>query len=455
MGKASRRKKAAQEISDSAGGSGSSQKVIEKRSSRKTLTPGTPPSRYYLAIAVSLITFAVFLACLSNEFLSWDDGTYVFNNPNIRSFNLTFLRWAFSAFYASNWHPLTWISHALDYAAWGLNSWGHHLTNIVLHAVNTFILIFLVIRLLERAQGSTIRSDPSLILNQQAITITGVVTGLLFGLHPLHVESVTWVAERKDLIYALFYLLSVTMYVRYEEGGTIEKLPEISTLRLFNIRHLPSLCFFMLALLGKPMAVTLPVVLLILDWYPLKKILSLKTFGIALCEKLPFIALSIVSSILTILAQKSGMAFQLMNIVPLPTRLFVAAKSLMLYLWKVIFPFHLVPFYPYPEKLSPDLAQYLLVFIPLIAITIICVALARKQKLWLSVWVYYVITLLPVLGIVQVGRQAMADRYMYLPSLGPFLMLGLLSAWVSVKVNALVRWRPVVKFLSITLSKKS
>ena len=452
MGKAARRKKASKELSESAGISESSQKFVEKKSSRKTRVRGMPPSRYYLATSIALITFVVYLAALGNEFVSWDDGTYVYANSHIRSFNLTFLKWAFFDFYASNWHPLTWISHALDYAVWGLKPWGHHLTNIILHVVNTFILIFLVVRLIDRAKGSTISSEPPSFLNERTITVAAGVTGLLFGLHPLHVESVAWVAERKDLIFTLFYLLSVAMYVRSEKGGISEKIPGISALRLINARHLPSLCFFILALLGKPMAVTLPFVLLILDWYPLKKIQSIRTFGIALIEKLPFIALSVVSSILTILAQKTGDAFQLMKIVPLSTRIIVAAKSLIAYLWNVIFPFHLVPFYPYPEKWSPAPTEYLLAIIPLIGITVACVALARKQKLWLAVWGCYVVALLPVLGIVQVGRQAMADRYMYFPSIGPFLILGLLSAWVSAKVNALARWRPVVRFLMIFIA---
>ena len=447
MGKASRRKRAVNELG-SPDRDGSSQKFIEKRAARKTRTRGTRSSRYYLAITVSLLTFVVYLSALRNGFLSWDDATYVYANSHIRSFNLTLFRWAFFDFYASNWHPLTWISHALDYAVWGLKPWGHHLTSIFLHAVNTFILIFLVIRLLERAKGTTGSEEHPHFLSKRTITVTAGVTGLLFGLHPVHVESVAWVAERKDLVFSLFYLLSIMAYVRSEEAGVDEKVPERSVPRLFNARHLPSLGFLILALLGKPMAVSLPYVLLILDWYPLKRIQSLRTFGIALFEKLPFIAVSVASSILTILAQKAGMAFALMEVVPLSTRIYVAAKALTTYLLKVIFPFHLVPFYPYPENFSPTPAEYLLVIIHLIAITAVCVVLARKHKFWLAAWGCYVITLLPVLGIVQVGRQAMADRYMYLPGVGPFLILGLLSAWALAKVDSLVRWKQLGRFLA-------
>jgi protein O-mannosyl-transferase len=445
MGKASRRKKAAEKINEH---TASFNKFVEKTSRKPSSEGIRQSSQYYLASSIALITFAVYLAALRNGFINWDDGSYVYHNSHIRSFDLTFLKWAFFNFYSSNWHPLTWISHAIDYAVWGLTPWGHHLTSIILHAINTFLLIFLVIRLLKRAKGSIISSEPSSFLNERTIIVAAGVTGLLFGLHPIHVESVAWVAERKDLICALFYLLSVMMYVRSEEVGVDEKIPERPALRLFNARHLLSLCFFILALLGKPMAVTLPFVLLILDWYPLKKIQSIRTFGIALFEKLPFIALSFVSSMLTILAQKTSKAFTLTQIIPLSTRVVVAAKAFMVYLWKVIFPVHLVPYYPYPENFSPSAGDYLLAIIPLIAITAVCVALARKQKLWLTVWGCYTITLLPVLGIIQVGWQAMADRYMYLPSLGPFLMLGLLSAWIFSKVNALDKWKPIVKFLT-------
>ena len=452
MGKASKKKRAAKEINENTGRTQFSQRFAVKQSSRTVRAQGIPSERYYLALLVALITFALYLPSLGNEFLaSWDDGDYVLNNVHIRSLNLSLLKWAFFDFYASNWHPLTWISHALDYAVWGLKPWGHHLTNIILHGVNTFILIFLVFRLVERAKGSTESSEPSLFLNQRAITITGVVTGLLFGLHPLHVESVAWISERKDLLCALFYLLSVVMYLKYEEGN-LEKLVEKPALMLFNWRHLPALGFFILALLSKPMAVTLPFVLLILDWYPLKRIHSLRTFSVAFIDKLPFIALSVISSILTILAQRTQMAFQLMEFVPFPTRVIVAAKSLMTYLWKVVFPFHLVPFYPYPETLSPTPTDYILAYIPLVAITIASVAFARKRKLWLSVWGYYVITLLPVIGILQVGRQAMADRYMYLPSVGPFLILGLLSAWIWARVSVLDSWKQVAKYLSTSIA---
>jgi hypothetical protein len=154
--------------------------------------------KYYLAGSAAIITFIVYLTCLRNDFVEWDDGAYVFENLHIHSLNAAFFRWAFFDFYAANWHPLTWISHALDYALWGPSPLGLHLTNIVLHAINAFIVVFLVIRLLEAWKERTMSSGQPSFLNERAIRIAAGTTGLLFGLHPTHVESVAWVAERKD-----------------------------------------------------------------------------------------------------------------------------------------------------------------------------------------------------------------------------------------------------------------
>jgi hypothetical protein len=387
--------------------------------------------KHYLAASVSLITFLVYLKSLQNGFLGWDDGIYVVLNPYIRSMTPSFFRWAFFFdFYASNWHPLTWISHALDYAVWGLNPLGHHLTNNILHAVNTFLVVLLVTRLLEFVkplsavsyQLSAKTDSRFTSHDSRFILIAASATGLLFGLHPIHVESVAWVAERKDLLCALFYLLSVIAYVKYATCKTYRT-------------YLFCLIFFTLALLSKPMAVTLPFVLLILDWYPFGRIQSLRSFGIAFFEKLPFIALIIISSVLTILAQKAAM--MPMEVVPLSARVLVACRSIVFYLWNVILPLRLLPYYQYPEGVSLLSLQYPLSIVLVIGITAFALVSAKKRRFWLAVWGYYVITLLPVLGFVQVGGQAMADRYMYLPSLGPFVVIGVGIAWVARKITTL------------------
>ncbi len=398
----------------------------------------------YAALSVSVITFLVYLFSLQHDFVNWDDNLYVYENTHIRSFDLTFLRWAFFDFYASNWHPLTWISHALDYAVWGLNPLGHHLTNNILHALNTFVVVLLAVGLIEfgnRTRGvppqSGSHDSPFTIHDLRFSLVAATITGLLFGLHPLHVESVAWISERKDLLCALFFLSSISCYlnhVRTREGGPPSGVRPISV--YFTKWYAISLGFFVLALLSKPMAVSLPAVLLLLDWYPFKRVSSMKTFLNALTEKLPYVGFSLVSSVLTVMAQKAGGAISSMEFIPLQLRVLTAAKSLTAYLRKMIVPSDLSAYYPYTKDASLSSPEYLLAILIVAGLTAFSLFVARKQRLWLSIWGYYTLTLVPVLGLVQVGDQAMADRYTYLPSLGPFLAAGLAIAWVWQKLEA-------------------
>jgi tetratricopeptide (TPR) repeat protein len=407
----------------------------------------TQNNKYYLAVSVSLITFAVYLTSLHHGFVEWDDAQYVVENPHIRSLDWSFLRWAFFDFYASNWHPLTWLSHAVDYSIWGLNPLGHHLTNVVLHAVNTWAVVFLAIVLLGAARERMDANESW--LDERMTLITAGVTGLLFGLHPLHVESVAWVAERKDLLCAFFYILSMMTYTKYAVTGSGRIQQKGGLSPFWNKRYLFSLGFFILALLSKPMAVSLPAVLVILDWYPFGKIQSLASFWKSVVNKLPFIILSLGSAVLTILAQSAGRAIVSMESVPLSTRLIVAAKALVVYLWEMVWPFNLSPFYPYPTVVSLLSWRYLFAIAIVIAISTVCAIAARRQRLWMTLWGYYVITLLPVIGIMQVGRQAMADRYTYLPSLGPFLAIGLAAAVIFQKVISKSRRRLTARLIVV------
>lgn len=412
-------------------------------------------SKYYLAGAVALLTFVVYLPALQNSFVEWDDNIYVYENPHIRSMNGAFFGWAFSAFHGANWHPLTWISHALDYAIWGLNPLGHHLTNNILHAANTFLVVLLTVTLMASRQTGTLTGPHG----SRFVLIAATTTGLLFGLHPLHVESVAWVSERKDLLCALFFLLSIMAYTKYaaatsqrakgmgqdETGG----VHSTGVYFAFTQRSmLYALCFFILALLSKPMAVTLPFVLLILDWYPFGRIQSLRSCRTAFIEKLPFIALSLISSIVTILAQHGKGATTLTEYVPLWARMVVAARALIAYIQKMLLPFDLLPFYHYPRSWDIWSSAYLLPVLLVAVITIICIR-TKKHGIWLAVWSYYVITLTPVLGIIQVGGQSMADRYTYLPSLGPFLITGFMSGMFYEKIANLTRWGTVLKLCCI------
>ncbi len=403
--------------------------------------------QYFAAASVALMTLLAYLPALQNGFVNWDDDTYILENHHIRSFNGEFFKWAFLHFYGANWHPLTWISHAVDFALWGLNPLGHHLTNIILHAVNTLLVVLLVYRLLSLSNETARIREQWAFLQERTTLVAAGITGLLFGLHPVHVESVVWIAERKDLLCALFFLLSIIVYTGYVRTAYYETVPSNSLSPRFNKRYLLTLGLFILALCSKPMAVTLPAVLLILDWFPFKRIRSWKTFLAVCFEKLPFIALLFISSILTILAQKSGEALQPMEFAPLSTRALVAAKAIIAYLGKMIVPLNLIPFYPYPQNLSPLSSEYFVPIALVVMITIACVLSIGKQRIWSSIWSYYVVTLIPVLGFVQVGTQAMADRYTYLPSIGPFILLGLGTAWGMSKIDALARLRLFFKIV--------
>jgi len=440
--------------------------LMTQRFLEKIISHRTKSLKYYLAVSLSLITFLVYLASLRNDFVNWDDDLNVYNNPHIRSLNASFFKWAFlNISQVDYWRPLSYLSHALDYAVWGLNPLGHHLTNNILHAVNTFLVVILVVRLLsivnEKAALSSIhppqKEGTAIPLAPSGegegvgtIFIAAATTGLLFGLHPLHVESVVWVTERKDLLCALFFLLSILAYIEY--GGSITLLLPSYFKRGWRSWEpfLLSLALFTLALMSKPMAVTLPIVLLILDWYPLERIRTLRTFWNALVEKLPFIALSFIASILAVMAQKAVGAMTMTESVPLSLRVSVAAKSFIGYVGKMILPTNLIPFYPYPKDISPMSLSYLLPVVSMVGITLICIIIARKRRSWLSLWAYYVVTLIPVIGLVQVGKQAMADRYTYLPSLGPFLMAGLAMAWGWSRVNTPGRMSAVVKLFGIS-----
>ena len=252
-------------------------------------------TKAFIASSVAVVTFIVFLPALQNEFVNLDDNGYVYENPFIRSLDVKLLKSAFWGFHVSNWHPLTWLSHAVDYSIWGLNPLGHHLTNIILHALATLTLVFLVMRLMEVLKKiDPIDATSKSFINGRTIMITGTTTGLLFGLHPLHVESVAWVAERKDLLCALFFLLSLSAYTKYVYNSIDRPVAENSVVRRFDKQYLYALSFFILALLSKQMAVSLPFILLIIDWYPFQRIRSLKTFRSSFIEKLPYIGLSLI-----------------------------------------------------------------------------------------------------------------------------------------------------------------
>lgn len=367
---------------------------------------------FYIALfATALLTFIVYLPVLSNGFVNWDDPFYIYENDNIRSLDLKFLKWAFTSKVLSNYHPITMISHALDYAIYGLDARGHHLTSIIIHLINAS-LVFSLIRLLIISGLRGLKSLSLYEIERFAIT-AAFITAIFFALHPLRVESVAWISERKDLLCALFFLLTLITYIKYAENKEHKAL-------YYGLTAL----FFVLSLLSKPMSVTLPVVLLIIDFYPLKR-LGQANIKKALIEKVPFFAISLIFSALAVVSQSGRALAPIDESYSIVSRLGVSIHGYIFYLYKTLLPTELAPLYPYPESLSFLSLKYggsLLLFI---AITILALYYHRRFRTLAVVWAYYVITLLPVIGIVQIGLQSTADRYSYLPILGPSLLVAL------------------------------
>ena len=350
-------------------------------------------------ICAALVVLAVlpYLQTLRYEFIRFDDGVYVAENPLVQQ-GLTWSNaaWAFTTMSAGNWHPLTWLSHMLDCQIFGLRPGWHHLVNALLHGANT-ALLFVVLRAMT---GMAWRS---------ALVVA------LFAVHPLHVESVVWIAERKDLLSTFFGLLAMWAYARYVGAPSL-------------LRYGLVACFFALSLLSKPMLVTLPFVLLLLDVWPLKrswiesraprpdpKLVSL------FFEKLPLLAMSAASSVVTFKAQRAAGAMAPIDIWPLSQRLANAIVAYVGYLNKAFWPVDLAAIYPFQDQIS--VTKTVLAILVIVGITIGVGVLIRKRP-WLAVgWLWFLGTLVPVIGLVQVGAQSMADRYTYVPLIGVFIMI--------------------------------
>jgi Tfp pilus assembly protein PilF len=343
------------------------------------------------ALALALAACALYAPALSHDFLPFDDQIYVTENRHVQS-GLTWssILWAFQTFRTGNWHPATWISHLIDCQLYGLRPWGHHLSGVLLHGANTGLL-FLVLRKMTAAAW------PSL------------VCAALFGLHPAHVESVAWVAERKDVLSALFFLLTLYLYARHAS-------------RPRALTYAAALGCFAAGLMAKSMLVTLPFVLLLLDYWPLQRR--------AWLEKIPFFILSAIFSGVTLLAQSRAHAIANTERWPIAERFANAAVSYVRYIGELIFPHDLAVFYPY-ENVST--ASAVIACALLVTISALVIYGRRRFPFGLVGWLWFVGMLVPVIGLIQVGSQAMADRYTYLPSIGFFL--------------ALVWWsRPILKY---------
>lgn len=367
------------------------------------------------------ITFLFYLPVAGNDFVNWDDKAMIIDNPHLRSLDFGLVQWSFSTF-RPNWIPLTWISLAVNFWMGGLQPPGYHLTNALIHAGNTFLVFWVCFHLLklagkdkgglEATGGETFEIAPAFL------------TALLFGLHPIHVESVAWAAERKDVLYAFFYLLSLALYLNYANGS--KKKP---------VKLVACWLSFLLSLFSKPMAVTLPLILFLFDYWPLKRFQGNSVKKVFL-EKIPFLALSALFGLITLNSQANVVA-QVKG--PMEAYLWMNPfRSLFYYLLKMVLPVDLVPFYPLSATITQGyvLSSTLAVLLTVVVTGFCFIKRVKHPGLW-TAWLFYWVSLAPVLGFIQVGSQAMADRYTYLPSAAPFFLISVGIASLTAE-----RWIP-------------
>ena len=362
-------------------------------------------------------TLTVYAGVRDHQFINFDDDLYVTENLPIQDgLSLRGLVWAFTTTHASFWHPMTWLSLMLDSQLYGLNPARFHLTNLLLHLANT-LLLFLWLNRTTRALGASF------------------LVAALFALHPLHVESVAWVTERKDVLSTFFWMLTMWAHVWYVEGPGVG-------------RYLLTLACFVLGLMAKPMLVTLPFVLLLLDFWPLGRLMPAVagagaaqpsgqrvTLAGLVWEKAPLFALTVLFCMVTYYAEDKSGALSLLPDLPLTTRLSNALVAYVTYLGKMFWPTRLAVFYPHPENAIP-LWQGLGAGLTLAFLSLVIIWQTRRRPYLLVGWLWYLGTLVPVIGLVQVGKYALADRFTYVPLIGVFIMV----AYGAAELTA--RWRP-------------
>jgi tetratricopeptide (TPR) repeat protein len=383
-------------------------------SARKPPPPPAKPAALWIAVALALVTLAVFCPVTLFQFVRYDDTDFVTGNPHVQAgLTLKGLEWAWVNPVARNWHPVTMFTHMLDCQLFGVQPWWPHLVNLLLHAANTVLLFCLF----KRMTGAVWRS---------------AAVAALFALHPLHVESVAWVAERKDVLSTFFWFLTTLAYVRYAE-------PRKLSGSNFKFFYGLSLLFFALGLMSKPMLVTLPFTLLLLDVWPLGRMKSGAAAGRLAAEKIPFFMLSAALCVVTYQIQEHGGAVLGLRDLPLASRLANALVSYARYVEKMFWPRHLAGLY----LRAGAWAWWQVALAASFLLTVSALALAqRRRRPYLAVgWFWYAGTLVPVAGLVQVGMQTMADRYTYVPLIGLFVIL-VWGGWELAAARGLARFAP-------------
>src|SRR5437667_5927387 len=387
---------------------------------RRDPVPSALPERWgslLVPVLIALVTVAAFLPTMQNQFVNWDDHENLLDNPHYRGLGRAHLRWMWTT-HMGHWIPLTWMTFGLDYLLWGMNPVGYHLTNLLLHAANAVVFFFVVRRILALAlPGPSERGH--------ALAVSAGFAALVFAIHPLRVESVAGVTERRDVLSGLFYLVAILLYLRACERGARGRG-----------WYWLSVAAFVGALLSKSMVVNLPVVLVILDVYPLRRLGGAVGWWSAparrvYVEKIPFVLLAAAASAIALMAQLSHDT--MVSVVQLSAlgRLAVSVYGLSFYLWKTVAPVNLSPLYELPPTVNPWAPPFLLSYGLVLAITAIVLAFRRRMPGLPAAWVAYIVVLLPVLGIFQSGPQIAADRYTYLAGPGWAILAGagLLSCW--------------------------
>ena len=365
-----------------------------------------------VCICLAVLTWIVFGQTLWHDFTNYDDPRYVYENTKITSgLSVSGIAWAFTHIHSMNWHPLTTISHMLDCQLYALRPGWHHFTNVLLHTI-AVLLLFLA---LQQMTGAFWQS---------------AFVAAVFAIHPLRVESVAWIAERKDVLSGVFFMLMLLAYVHYVRSPSVR-------------RYLVVVFVLACGLMSKPMLVTLPFVLLLLDYWPLDRIRG--QLRRRMLEKIPLIALSAISSVATFVAQKGAVGWT--EQLPILERIDNAVVSYVLYIWQMLWPLRLAVFYPHPENRLP-LWEIICSLLFLISISVVAIALRKQRPYLITGWFWYLGMLVPVIGLVQVGWQGRADRYTYLPQIGLYIAV----TWAAADLTALWRHRRAIVSTAATLA---
>lgn len=373
------------------------------------------------AFLSGVVTFLVFFTARNYQFVALDDYAYVVNNQHISNLDWNTVRWALTAFHEGNWHPLTLLSLAVDRYFWGLDPFGYHLTNTLLHSFTVLIAGHLFSVLLSAA----FKLQPEVGRRQPGIVVGSIIGALVFGLHPLRVESVVWISERKDVLCLFFMASAIWWYLRYAyQSRREESVPFWQYTSYWLALGLTGL-----ALMSKSAAVSMPLILCIIDWYPLGRRSVRGGFVRSQVDKIPFVMFSVVISVLALSSQQR--ATKVFDELDLLSRILVACKALLFYLAKTFWPFDLGPFYGHPGNVATTAPWHYWPYVFIVAGLVLAVILiGRRRRLWPALFCYYVVTIAPMLGLIQVGGQWAADRYSYLPALGLSLLWAGGTCWL-------------------------